>query len=48
MRGRRVLIICTLSLKGKEKKMGEMTANTAYMYDEVEEIRNLNKVETNY
>lgn len=25
--------------------MGEMTANTAYMYDEVEEIRNLNKVE---
>lgn len=25
--------------------MGEMTANAAYMYDEVEEIRNLNKVE---
>ncbi len=25
--------------------MGEITANTAYMYDEVEEIRNLNKVE---
>ena len=25
--------------------MGELTANTAYMYDEVEEIRNLNKVE---
>jgi len=28
-----------------EKQMGEMTANAAYMYDEVEEIRNLNKVE---
>ena len=25
--------------------MGELTANTAYMYDQVEEIRNLNKVE---
>lgn len=25
--------------------MGELTANTAYMYDEVAEIRNLNKVE---
>ncbi|MDE6620265.1 MAG: hypothetical protein K2K74_07215 [Lachnospiraceae bacterium] len=25
--------------------MGELTANTAYMYDEVEGIRNLNKVE---
>lgn len=25
--------------------MGETTANAAYMYDEVEEIRNLNKVE---
>jgi len=28
-----------------EKQMGEMAANTAYMYDEVEEIRNQNKVE---
>ena len=25
--------------------MGETTVNAAYMYDEVEEIRNLNKVE---
>lgn len=28
-----------------EKQMGETTANAAYMYDEVEGIRNLNKVE---
>lgn len=28
-----------------EKQMGETTANAAYMYDQVEEIRNLNKVE---
>lgn len=28
-----------------EKQMGETTANAAYMYDEVTEIRNLNKVE---
>ncbi len=33
------------SLKGRGKQMGETTVNAAYMYDEVEEIRNLNKVE---
>lgn len=45
MRGGGYLLYVPLPRRERRKQMGETTANAAYMYDEVAEIRNLNKVE---